>query len=303
VGTRRYGRLTVETSREEKVFFPDTGLTKGDLVDYYEAVAGAMLPHLRGRPLVVERFPDGLRGEGFYQKQVPDHFPDWIHTTRVRTAAGHQELVVCDNLATLVYLADQACLTFHPWLSRADRPDRPDQLVVDLDPPGDDFETARRAAFRLRDLLDELELPAWPKLTGSKGIHVVVPLDRSEDFDAVRGFAREAMAVLAARHPDSLTMEQRKNKREGRLFLDVGRNAWAQTAVAPYAVRPLPGAPVATPVDWEELGARDLDSRSYTVRNVLRRLGQRDDPWAGMRRHARSLRTARGRLERMGGGG
>lgn len=298
--TRRYGRYVVETSRDEKRLFSDPELTKRDLADYYEAIAGAMLPHLRDRAVVMQRFPDGIGSEGFYQKQVGGHFPKWIATTRVSTREGSQELVVCRNRATLVYLADQAVTTLHAWLSRIDRPDHPDQLVFDLDPPDDDFSRVRRAAFQLRDLLDELELPGFLKLTGSSGLHVVVPLDRSEPFDPVRAFARDAAALLAARHPDALTTEQRKNKRRGRLYLDVGRNAYGQTAVAAYAVRPLRGAPVAAPITWEELGRRGLHARSHTVRNVLRRLAQREDPWKGMARRARSLEPARRRLSALG---
>lgn len=288
----------IELSNPDKVLFPDAGITKGDLVDYYESVADAMLPHLRRRALVLQRFPDGIVGEGFYQKQAGDYFPSWIQTTRVSKADGsQQDLVVCDKRATLAYLANQACITLHAWLCRKDRPDHPDQLVVDLDPPGEDFAAVRSAARWLRALLEqELELPTFVKVTGSRGLHVAVPLDRSEGFDAVRGFARDVSSLLAARHPDALTTEQRKSKRRGRLYLDVGRNAYAQTAVAPYAVRAKPGAPVAAPIDWDELDTDGLHARTFTVRNVLRRLGQRDDPWKGISRRARSLKRARRRL-------
>jgi len=300
---RRYGRRVVETSNEDKVLFPESGLTKGELIDYYEGVAEHILPHLRQRPLVLERYPDGIEAEGFYQKQVEPHFPDWIPRVRVRKGPeggdDHQELTVCNGRAALAWLANQACVTLHPWLARTDRLERPDLLLVDLDPPGEDFAPARAAALRVRELLDELGLPCWAKLTGSSGVHVVVPLDRREGFDGVRGLAREAMELLARRHPEALTTEQRKAKRRGRVYLDVGRNARAQTAVAPYAVRPLPGAPVAVPVDWDELRSGDLHARSYTVSNVLRRLGQREDPWSGMRRRARGLGPARRRLERL----
>jgi bifunctional non-homologous end joining protein LigD len=263
-------------------------------------VAPHLLPWLRERPLVLQRFPDGIRAQGFYQKQVAEHFPDWIPTVRVEKSGGEtQDLVVCDARATLAYLANLGCVTLHPWLSRADRLHHPDQLIVDLDPPGGDFGPVRSAARACRELLDELGLPAYLKTTGSKGVHLVVPLDRSDDFDAVREFARDAMEVLAARQPGALTTEVRKIKRAGRIYLDVARNAYAQTAVAPYAVRPLPGAPVATPIAWSELGR--VEARSFTVRNVLRRLGQREDPWKGMARRARGLGAARRRLARLRG--
>jgi len=289
VGERHFGRLTVETSNEDKLLFPDAGLSKADLMDYYEAVADAMLPWLRARPLVMQRFPDGIREEGFYQKQVGDYFPDWLTTATVEKGEGdRQELVVCDKQASLVYLANQGCVTLHPWLSRADRLHHPDQLIVDLDPPGDDFAAVRRAARACRGLLeDELGLPVFLKTTGSKGVHLLVALDRRADFDGVRDFARAAMELLAARHPGALTTEIRKQKRRGRVFLDVARNAYAQTAVAPYAVRARPGAPVATPIAWEELSRVRPDG--FTVKNLPRRLREGPDPWKGLRRRARGL--------------
>jgi bifunctional non-homologous end joining protein LigD len=292
---RRFGRYTVDASNEQKVLFPDDGITKGDLMDYYETIAPRILPWLRDRPLVLQRFPDGIEEEGFYQKQVAQHFPDWITTVRVEKAEGDtQDLVVCDKKATLVHLANLGCVTLHPWLCRTDRLDHPDQLIVDLDPPSDDFGAVRAAARACRELFDELELPTFLKTTGSKGVHIVVPLDRKADFDSVRDFAREAMDVLADRRPDTLTTEIRKNKRRGRLFLDVARNAYAQTAVAPYSVRPLPGAPVATPIDWDELD--DVDARTFRIANVTERRG---DPWRGMARRAHGLGPARRRLARL----
>ena len=298
---RSYGRHGIETSNEDKVLFPDEGMTKGELIDYYERIADRILPHLEDRPLVLQRFPEGIAKDGFYQKQVSEHFPDWIETVRVdvRGSGGTQDLVVCDKKATLAFLADQACITLHPWLSKCDAVDDPDSLVIDLDPPGDGFEQARRAALRVRGLLEELELPSVVKLTGSKGLHVTVPLDHREGFDAVRDFARSAMELLAARHPDDLTTEQRKDKRRGRVYLDAGRNAYGQTAVAPWSVRPRPGAPVAAPVSWDDVEGGGLGPRDYTVKNVFRSLGQRDDPWSGWRRRARSLNAARERLARL----
>ncbi|MGD8862023.1 MAG: non-homologous end-joining DNA ligase [Myxococcales bacterium] len=304
MGTRRYGPYSVETSNEDKVLFPDAEITKGDLINYYDRIAERLLPHLRGRPLVMQRFPDGIEDDGFYHKQVSSHFPDWIETARVEVkgTGETQELVVCENRATLAFLANQGCVALHPWLSRADRLEHPDSLIIDLDPAGDDFQAVRRAAFHVRELLQELQLPAYVKLTGSRGVHVLVPLDRSADFDAVRRFARSAMDLLAARHPDSLTTEQRKDGRAGRLYLDVARNAYAQTAVAPWSVRPLPDAPVAAPINWDDLQNTDLGPRDYNVKNVFRRTARRDDPWAGMRSRAHGLQAARERLEKLRNG-
>ncbi|MFF8598041.1 non-homologous end-joining DNA ligase [Streptomyces sp. NPDC015232] len=264
----RVGRREVEVPRPGKVLFPDDGLTKDDLAGYYRRIAPRMVPQLRGRPLMLERHPDGIDGPGFMQKDVPDHFPDWLDRAELPKADGTVTYVLCDDAASLVYLAGQACVTPHRWLSRADRPDHPDRLVFDLDPPGEDFAPVRRAAGRLRALLDELELPSLAMTTGSRGLHVVVPLRRGETFDEVRAFARELADLLAARHPDELTTAARKKDRGERLYLDVQRNGYGQTAVAPYAVRARPGAPVAAPLDWAELDDPELTARRWTLRDA-----------------------------------
>ncbi|HZD72179.1 MAG TPA: non-homologous end-joining DNA ligase [Actinomycetes bacterium] len=289
---------TVEISNPDKVLFPDDGITKGDLARYYERVAERMLPHVHGRPVHMQRFPDGINGEEIQQKQVPEHFPDFVHRVQVeRKGGGSLTHAVIDNRETLVYLAGQACVTPHTWLARQDRLDNPDQLVFDLDPAGDGMDPLRAAARALRALLDDLGLPAYLKTTGSRGLHVVVPLDRGAGFDQARSFAREVAGLLAARDPGRLTTEQRRDKRRGRLYLDTARNAYAQTAVAPYAVRALPGAPIAWPVGWRELGR--VQPRSFTLANAQRRLARRSDPWAGMRDDARSLREPSRRLRRL----
>jgi bifunctional non-homologous end joining protein LigD len=246
----------------------------------------------------MQRYPNGIQAEGFFQKAAPDYFPDWIRRVTVSKEGGTVEHVVCDNAATLVYLANQGCITPHVWLSRADRVDNPDRLIFDLDPPGDDFEVVRFAAGELRGLLGELGLDPFLMATGGRGLHLVVPLDRRADFDAARAFARGVAEVLTARHPRRLTTEARKNKRRGRLFLDTMRNAYAQTAVPPYAVRARPGAPVAMPLTWKELDDPDLRGSSWNTRNAPARVTG-GDPWIGMSRRARSLSAPRRKLDRI----
>ncbi|MER5736496.1 non-homologous end-joining DNA ligase [Streptomyces sp. NPDC002262] len=293
----RAGRRTVPVSRPEKVLFQDDGITKADLAAYYRAVAPRMLPHLRGRPLMLERHPGGIGGRGFMQKDVPGHFPDWVHRVELPKEGGTVTYVLCEDAATLVLLADQGCVTLHRWLSRADRPDHPDRLVFDLDPPDDDFGRVREAAHRLHELLDEVGLPALPMTTGSRGLHVVVPLDRSLPFDGVRAFAADLAGVLADRHPDRLTTEVRKKDRGDRLYLDIQRNGYGQTAVAPYAVRSRPGAPVAAPLAWDDLEDPDLGARRWTLADADALL--EDDPWSPAPR-PRSLTAAAERLRRLG---
>ncbi len=299
MATYRLGSRTVKTSNEDKVLFPDAGLTKGDLIAYYRRIANTLLPHIRGRPLTLHRYPDGIDTDGFYQKQKPDYFPVWFETVKVsKSGGGTQTQVVAGSVASLVYLADQACLTPHIWLSRTDRLDRPDRLIFDLDPPPEgSFGDLVDAARWLRDLLGRVDLPAYVQTTGSRGLHVVVPLDRSAGYDPARDLAEDVARRLARAHPDKLTTKQRKAKRGNRTYLDVMRNAYGQTVMAPYSVRARPGAPVATPLDWSELGRSDLGPRSYTIENIFRRLGNKEDPWRAMGRHARSVHTARRKLQ------
>ncbi len=291
------GPYRIEVSNPGKVFFPGDRYTKGDIIEYYQKIGETMLPHLRGRPISMERYPDGIGGEGFYQKEIPGYFPNWVDRARVELKDdGSQFQVTCEKTATLVFLADQGCITPHTWLSRNGHLNFPDKMVFDLDPPGSDFEPVRKAAFLLRDFADELEMPSFVMTTGSRGLHVVIPLDAGEDFDAVRNFAQAMAESLASRHGNLLTTEIRKEKRKGRLFLDTLRNAYGQTSVPPYALRARDSAPVATPLSWDELNDPDLHSRSYTLGNIFRRLGRKKDPWSDIYRNGLSLASRKEKL-------
>lgn len=289
--------------RPGKVLFPGDGgakeYTKADLVDYYRSVAPFMLPHLRGRPLMLQRHPDGLDGPRFMQKNTPEHYPDFIARVELPKEDGTVCHAVCEDTASLLYLADQACITFHRWLSRTSSPDTPDRLVFDLDPAGDDFAAVRRAARWLAGLLDELRLPSAPMTTGSRGVHVVVPLNGRQDFDEVRQFARDVAELLAAGHPDALTTAARKKDRGDRLYLDVQRNGYAQTAVAPFTVRALPGAPVAVPITWEQLDDPGVDARRWSIADAVDQA--RTHPWADLMSRGRALGPARRRLDALRG--
>lgn len=288
----------VEIGNPDKVLFDGDGITKLDLARYYAKVADVMTPHVRGRPVTMERYPDGIGASGFFQKEAPRHLPKWVHTATVPKDDGEITHVLAEDAATLVFLADQACITPHVWLGTADRLDAPDRLVFDLDPPAETESTGpvREAARSVRELLDELGLRSRIMTTGSSGFHVVVPLDATESHDEVRNFARRCAQLLSERHPERLTVEQRIRDRGDRVFVDYLRNAYAQTTVAPYAVRALPGAPVATPIDWDELGS--TEPKTYTIANVVRRLGQKRDPWADDRA-AHSLADARSHLDEL----
>ncbi len=294
----RVGRHTVPLSNTGKVLFPQDGITKGDLISYYQDIAGMMLPYLRDRPLSLARYPDGITGERIFQKNAGRHFPDWIRRAEVGKADGELCQVLCEKPADLVYLANQAAIELHTLLSRTGSLRHPDQMIFDLDPPGADrFAQVRDVALRLRGLLaDDLGLTPFVKTTGSKGLHVQVPLDGRDDFDAVREFARQVAALLAAADPGLVTVEQRKEARGDRIYADIMRNGYAQTAVAPYSVRARPGAPVAVPLHWDEVADPGLTARMVTIRTIAARLGKlagSGDPWAGMARHRRGLARPR----------
>ncbi|MFI1358613.1 non-homologous end-joining DNA ligase [Streptomyces sp. NPDC020898] len=297
----RAGRRTIDVHRPGKVLFPGGDgvkeYTKSDLVDYYLAVAPFMLPHLRGRPLMLERHPDGIEGPRFMQKNIPDSYPEWINRVEVKKEGGTVVHPVCDDTATLVHLADQASLTLHRWLSRVGRVEQPDRMVFDLDPAGDDFARVRETALYLGELLDMLRLPSALMTTGSRGLHIVVPLSGQHGFDEVREFAKVVAEVLASAHPDRLTTAVRKKERGDRLYLDVQRNAYAQTAVVPFTVRAKPGAPVAVPIGWDQLVAPDLTARRWTIADAVEQARTR--PWGEVMGRGRALGPARRKLDLM----
>jgi bifunctional non-homologous end joining protein LigD len=295
-GVIRVDGREIEISRPEKVLFPEDGLTKGDLIEYYARIAPHILPHVRNRPLTLERYPNGIHTKRFFQKDVSSYFPKWLRTVTVEKVGGTVTHVVCNDTATLVYLANQACVTPHIFLSRIDKLDVPDQMVFDLDPQGNDFELVRSTAWSFKQLLDELELPAFLKTTGSRGLHVVVPLQRREGYEAVRGFAREAAALIVSQAPEERTMESLKANRGDRVFIDTNRNGYAQLVAPAYAVRARKGAPVSVPLEWSEIKKKSLRSDSITIRTVFDRLEKVKDPWADFWQSGASLAKARRKL-------
>ena len=298
-GVVRVDGREIEISRPEKVLFPEDGITKGELIEYYARIAPWMLPHLRDRPLTLERYPNGINTKRFFQKEVSSYFPNWIQRVTIEKVGGKVTHVVCNDTATLVYLANQACVTPHILLSRLDKVHHPDQLVFDLDPQGDDFEVVRSTARAFKQLLDELGLPAFLKTTGSRGLHVVVPLQRREEYEPVRNFARELAAIVVSQAPKERTMEQLKAQRGDRIFIDTNRNGYAQLVAPAYAVRARKGAPVSVPLNWSELNKKSLKSNSFNIRTVFKRLDDATDPWAEFWDSAVALAKARRALQRI----
>jgi bifunctional non-homologous end joining protein LigD len=286
------GGHAIGVSNSDRVMFPASGVTKGEVVDYYHRVANWMVPHLRGRPVSMQRVRENIDTQVFYQKDMPSHFPDWIHRVTVPKVGGTVTHVVCDDAATLVYIANQGCITPHVWLSKVDNLDKPDRLIIDLDPGSGGVADARFAAHLARELLAEVKLVPYLMATGSRGYHLVVPLKVRDSFDEVRETCFGLADALARRAPDRLTTEFHKVERAGRLFLDCNRNAWAQTAVPAYSVRPREGAPVAMPISWDELDTAEPDG--WNVRNIWERLSASwTDPWAGFAKSAKTLDAAR----------
>jgi bifunctional non-homologous end joining protein LigD len=295
-GVLRVDGREIEISRPEKVLFPEDGITKGDLIEYYARVAPHMLPHLRDRPLTLERYPNGINTKRFFQKDVSSYFPKWLRTVTVPKVGGTVTHLVCNDTASLVYIANQACVTPHIFLSRIDKLEVPDQMVFDLDPQGDDFDLVRSTAWDFKRLLEDLGLPAFLKTTGSRGLHVVVPLRRGEKYDEVRAFARELAGIVVGQSPEARTMESLKANRGNRVFIDTNRNGYAQLVAPAFAVRARKGAPVSVPLEWDELKKKSLRSNSFTIRNVFDRLERVSDPWAAFWRNGVSLTKARRKL-------
>jgi bifunctional non-homologous end joining protein LigD len=288
--TLAIGRRRVTISHPDKALFTDPEITKLQLARHYERVAEAMVPHVRDRPLALQAFPNGIDEPGFFMKSVPKYFPEWISTATVPKRGGSLTQVLGQNAATLVYLAGQNVITPHIWLSRADQPRNPDRLILDFDPSeGVRFAEVRAAARDAGERLKDAGLAPFAMVTGSRGVHVVCPLRRGPSFEEVHGVARALAEEMVADDARYLTLEWRRADRGQRIYVDVNRINYAQHAVAPYGVRPRPGAPVAMPIAWEELADPKLTPDRWTIHDAGDRLRSEGDHWKGIGRRARKL--------------
>ena len=276
----------------EKVLFPDDGITKGELAGYYEAIVPVMLPHLAGRPITMERYHRGIGQKGFIQKSVTKGFPEWLERVEVPKKGGSVHHPVVRDVRSLLWLANQNCITPHVWASRVPDLYHPDICIFDLDPSEDDPQRLRDAACAVRDLLEELGLRSWVKTSGSKGFHIAVPLDGRADAGTVSGFAHETGRLMVQRLPDLFTMEFSKADRGDRIYLDTGRNHPPATFAAAYAVRAKPGAPVSAPCTWEELESGAVRPQTLTMRSMVARVAEVGDVWADLLRNPCSLAKA-----------
>jgi bifunctional non-homologous end joining protein LigD len=273
---------SVQISHPEKVLFPDDGITKGELASYYEAMAPYMLPHVRRRPITMERYPSGIGHGGFLQKDVSRGFPAWLERVEAPKKGGVVHYPVVDDTRSLLWLANQNCITPHVWTSRAPRLYQPDICVFDLDPSQEEPDDLRVAALAVRDLLQELGHASWVKTSGSKGFHIVIPVTPQAGFDEIAAFALSVAQTLVQRHPDILTLEFSKAERRGRIYVDTGRNGYSATFAATYAVRARPGAPVSAPCTWEELERGEVEPRTFTLRSMAERIAKVGELWSDM---------------------
>jgi bifunctional non-homologous end joining protein LigD len=284
----------------EKILFPADDITKGEFADYYEQIAPIMLPHIRNRPITMERFHRGIGQPGFFQKDVVKGFPDWLKRVEVPKKEGTVHHPIANDVRSLLWLANQNSITIHVWPSRAPKLYNPDICVFDLDPSKDDEnEILCGAAVQLRDLLNELGLPSWIKTSGSKGFHIAVPLDSKSDFGEVARFAHHTGRLLVTRYPATLTQEFSKADRGGRILVDTGRNGYSATFAATYSVRARPGAPVSAPCTWNEVESCKVGPRTFTLRTMAQRTAKVGDLWSDMLRTKRSLRRPIEKLRKL----
>ena len=285
----------------EKVLFPEDGITKGDLAAYYDTVAPLMVPHIRNRPVTMERFPSGISAKGFMQKNVSRGFPAWLQRVEVPKKGGVVNYPLVQETRDLLWLANQNCITPHVWTSRVPDLMSPDICVFDLDPSKDDPETLRAATLAVRDILAEVGLRSWVKTSGSKGFHVVAPLDGKSRYEQVVAFTYALAEILVQRDPEHLTLEFIKADRANRIYMDVGRNTPGATFAAPYSVRPKPKAPISAPCTWQEIERGEAHPRSFTLPTMGERLAAVGDIWAGIADEAPSLAGPIREVERLGG--
>jgi bifunctional non-homologous end joining protein LigD len=283
----------------EKVLFPDDGITKGELAGYYEAIAPVMIPHIKARPITMERYPAGIGKKGFIHKSVSKGFPAWLERVEVPKKDGTVHHPIVTDLRSLLWIVNQNTITPHVWSTRAPDLYHPDICVFDLDPSVDDPDMLRSAALGLREFLEKLGLPSWVKTSGSKGFHIAVPLDGEAHMGEVSSFAHHVGSTLVALAPDHLTQEFSKADRGRRILIDTGRNGYSATWAAPYAVRPKPGAPVSAPCTWEEVERGKVGPRTFTLRAMPSRIAAVGDLWADMLKRKRSLKRAIEKLRKL----
>lgn len=282
-----------------KILFPQSGITKKDVINYYKDIAKIALPYYRNRPLTMQRCPNGILQQNFIQKNIPLYFPKWIDRWELPKKDGKVEYILANKPATLVYLANQACITCHLGLSEVNKINYPRYLLFDLDPSDENVALLKLVAKKIKAFSIDLGLTPYIQTTGSRGFHIYIPLDRTSPFEEVHVFARTFATFLSQKYPQEITIEQRKEERRNRIFLDYARNSYGLHAVGSYSLRAKEKAPIATPLYWEELEDKKLHSQSYNIKNIINRLDNIQDPWKEIFDHPQSLKKAQTILSKL----
>lgn len=283
----------VQITHPNKILFPQENLTKESIARYYLNIADKLLPYLHDRPLTLERYPDGIGKRGFYQKQSADYYPDYIEQITLKNISkeGSTGYPLCQNARSLIYLIQLATITFHTWLSKKSTAMLPEYIVLDLDPPSKErFDLVRKSAFIIKETIENLGLKPFIMTTGSSGAHITIPIKPELTFDELRNIIKKIAEKIISKASNIMTSEIRKEKRNNKLYIDIARNAYGQTSVAPYTIRAKAGAPVATPLSWEELENKDLSSQKYNITNIFTRLQDKEDPWQNLKQNKVSIK-------------
>jgi bifunctional non-homologous end joining protein LigD len=273
------GKFKVVVSNRHKVFWPDEGYTKGDVIDYYEKMADYILPHLKDRPLSLKRNPNGIRDEGFFHKDAGEKVPPYVDTFKVRSGSNNKiiDYIVCNNKATLLYLANLGCIEMNPWNSTTKKPDHPSWLVIDIDPsPKNKFTEVVDVALMTHEVLEKAGLEGYCKTSGSSGLHVYVPMKNKYDYKAIKDFAHIIASLVQEQLPETTTLERSLSKRGPRIYIDYLQNRSGQTLASVYSIRPIPGASVSTPLEWKEVN-HDLHPSQFNIQNIFGRIEKKGD--------------------------
>lgn len=278
----------IELTHLDKIIFPQDNFTKKDIITYYQRIAPFLLPHLKDHLIVMQRFPEGISHEGFYQKQISDYFPSWIQRKKIILKKGdEQSLLLINTIDDLAYLANQNVLVFHSWLSPIKSIDKPDKIVFDLDPDNNTLQEIRTIARAIKLIAEQHNLHPFIMTTGSKSYHVVIPIIPQHAFETIHDFAKTIAGQVAEQYHKICTIDLAKTERTHKIFIDYLRNSYGQTSIAPYSLRALPGAPIATPLEWKELAT--TPPQKYTIKNIFKRLARKQDPWKYFNKKAKPV--------------
>jgi bifunctional non-homologous end joining protein LigD len=294
----KVNKITLKLTNQHKIYWPEEGYTKGQMVTYYREISSVMLPYLKDRPQSMHRFPNGIMKPGFFQKDVDTKtIPSWLHTEQIYSDSNEANIdyLICNDAETLVYMANLGCIEINPWNSRYQTAESPDWFVIDLDPESIDFREVVKVALAVREALESLEIESYCKTSGGRGLHIYVPLAARYDYETAKNFAHLVAQKINAKLPDITSLVRSPKMRQKRVYLDFLQNNKAQTLAAPYSIRPKPGATVSTPLQWAEVNSR-MTPAQFTMINTMRRIDKVGDLWKPVMGKAANLKKALGKI-------